>query len=462
VGALPSVDLKEAGVRAYGGEMTTGRPFLADTWHRLPVAAKAVLGLAAVLVVAQTARATLFAVYPDRPQHAVLPFDSFHRHHSCFTAYHEAARLAGQVPNVYDLPLYSRAAGEAAPSWLAPGDPRRTLGEFHVDAYEYPPPFLLLPRILLGAGFVKARALWFGLQTAMVIAALLLLAWHLGGEWGRRFGLLAPFLYLSLPVQVCLQLGNFQIAAIALALIAMVAIARGRELAGAALLSFVVLAKLFPGVLLLVLAGRRAWRPLLLTLAGMALWVGLTLVVFGRAPFEAFLHYQLPRIESGAAFPQLRIPYAIAINQAVYALPLKLTLFGVGTGSAAACSALGWLFTIVPCAVALLLARTDRQPLLWALVLGLAAYRSPFLPQEYAALGPLLVLCLLAATAPFTTRRLLSFVPVFLLLQLQSPWSLTPSPVVAALINAVPQLLAAAVFGAAFVALRRLLVADVA
>jgi hypothetical protein len=456
--------MKEASARAYGGEVTPGRPFIQDTWHRLPTAAKVVLGLAAVLAIAQTARATMFALHPDRPQHALMPFDSFHRHHSCFTAYYEAARIAREVPNVYDLPLYMRAAGQPAPSWLAPGDPRRTLSEFHVDAYEYPPPFLLLPRVLLGAGFERARAIWFALQTAAVIAALLLLAWHLGGDWGLRFGLLAPFLYLSLPVQTGLQLGNFQVAAIALALIAMVAIARGQQIAGAALLSFVVLAKLFPGVLLLVLAGRRAWRPLLLTLAGMVVWVGLTLLVFGAAPFEAFLHYQLPRIESGAAFPQLRIPYAIAINQAVYAIPLKLTLFGVGTGSAAVCAALGWIFTLLPCGVALLLARTDRAPLHWTLSLALATYRSPFLPQEYAALGPLLVLSLLAATAPFTARRLLIFVPVFLLLQLESPWSLTRDPRVAALINTVPQLLAAAVFVAAFLALRRgaSLVADVA
>ena len=430
-----------------------------DLWRRLPTAGKVVLAVAALLLVVQTARQTLFAVHPDRPQHTLFPSDGFHQHHSCFTAYYEAARLARAVPNVYDLALYTRSPDRDAaprPAWQSPTDPRRTLDAFHVDAYEYPPPFLLLPRALiaLGLDFVPARAIWFGLQTAAVIAALLLLAWHLPGEWGVRFALLAPFVYLSLPVQTSLQIGNFQVATMALALIAMVAISRGREVAGAALLSFVILSKLFPGVLLLVLAARRAWRPLLLTLAGLALWTGLALVVFGTAPFEAFLRHHLPRIESGAAFPQLRIPYAMAINQSVYAIPLKLSLFGIGAGSAAWCSALGWVFTLVACAVAVALASTARAPLLWALVLALGSYRAPFLPQEYAGIGPVLVLCLLGSLAPLSPRRLLALVPLFLLLQLQAPWSWARSAQTAALINTVPQLVSAGVLVAAVRALR--------
>jgi hypothetical protein len=159
----------------------------------------------------------------------------------------------------------------------------------------------------------------------------------------------------------------------------------------------VVLAKLFPGVLLLVLARRRAWRPLLLSLAGIAAWVGVALVVFGPAPFEAFVSHHLPRINSGEAFPQLRIPFALALNQSVFAIPLKLALFGIGDGSIRIASALAWLYTALVCAVALWLTTTDRAPLLWALVLALASFRSPFLPQEYAAIGPALTLCLSAA-----------------------------------------------------------------
>ena len=437
------------------------RPRPGEIWQGLPAAAKVVLALAALLLLAQTARQTLFVLHPHHPQHTLVPSSAFHQHHSCFTAYHEAARLAGSaVPNVYDLALYLRPPGKDAPprpAWQSSTDRRRTLGVFYVDPYEYPPPFLLLPRALiaLGLDFVPARAVWLLFQTAVLLAALGLLAWHLGGDWGVRFGLLAPFIYLSLPVQTSLQIGNFQVATIALALIAMVAIARGRELAGAALLSFVILSKLFPGVLLLVLAARRAWRPLLLTLAGLAVWTGLALLVFGPAPFEAFWRHHLPRIESGEAFPQLRIPYAIAINQSVYALPLKLSLFGLGAGSAAWCSALGWIFTLVASVVAVTLAASPRPPLLWALALALGSYRAPFLPQEYAAIGPVLVLCLLTSLAPLSPRRLLVFVPVFLLLQLQTPWGWIANVQVTALINTVPQLLAAGVFVAAIRTLRR-------
>jgi hypothetical protein len=420
-------------------------------WRRLPTAGKVVLGLAALLVVAQTTRAALFALHPDRPQHSVMPGSRFHRHHNCFTAYYEAARLVRTIPNVYEPSAYARPAGAPLPAWVDRGDARRTINEFSVDLYEYPPPFLLLPRamIALGLDFLQARTLWFLFQTAAVLSGLLLVAWHLGADWGTRFVLLAPFIYLSPPVQLTLQMGNFQVAAIALALVAMVAIARGRAVMGAAVLSFVVLAKLFPGVLLLVLAVRRQWRPLLLTLGAIALWVGLALLILGPAPFEAFWRFQLPRIESGEAFPHLHNPAVMAVNQAVHGIPAKLALFGMGSGSARLASALAWIYTLVPCALALILGRRHSGPTLWALLLALGTYRSPFLPQEYAALGAVLVLCLVVARHPFDGRRVLVLVATFLLLIVQAPLGLFRGPVVPALINTVAQVVAAAVFVAA-------------
>jgi alpha-1,2-mannosyltransferase len=440
--------------------VVVSRSSLVALWRRLPSVAKVVFVLGCLLALVQTTRATLFAAFPDRPVHAVFPFDPFQHHHSCFTAYYEAARLAREVPNIYGERSYLRTGDDGGVPWQTTGDRRRTIGPFNVDQYEYPPPFLLLPRLLIatGADFQPARLIWFVLQATMVMGALLLLAWHLGGEWGARFGLVAPFIYLSPPVQITLQLGNFQVGAIALALIGMVAIAREREPLGAALLSFAILSKLFPGALLLVLAAQRRWRALLLTLAGAVLWTGLTLAIFGAAPFDAFFGHHLPRLASGEAFGQMRMFFPAAINQSVHGLPMKLSLFGIGSGSNALGSLLAWIFTVLVCAVAVWLGRRSseprRQPLLWALVLGLGTYRSPFLPQEYAAIGPLLVLCLLAVTAPLAGRRLLTFVVAFVLLLFQCPWGLSSDPIVAALINTVPQLVAVAVFVAAIRSLR--------
>jgi hypothetical protein len=92
----------------------------------------------------------------------------------------------------------------------------------------------------------------------------------------------------------------------------------------------------------------------------------------------------------------------MAINQAVYGIPAKLALLDLGSGSAQLASALAWLYTLVPCALALVLRRKGSGPLLWALLLPLGTYRSPVLPQEYAGLGAVPVLCLLAASRPFT------------------------------------------------------------
>jgi hypothetical protein len=431
--------------------MNAAGPFFLRVWRRHSTRAKVVLGLGCLLALLQTTRAALFTG-AGNPVHSVVPYNEFHQHHSCFTAYYEAARLAGTLPNLYDDAAYRRAVHDSLPPWQQSGDRRRTLHGFFVDQYEYPPPFLLLPRVFiaLGVDFLQARALWFVLQTALVVAALLLLAWHLGDEWGGRFTLLAPFIYVSPPVQTSIQIGNFQVGAFALAVIAFVAMARGRHLLGAALLSFVILAKLFPGALLLVLAARRQWRPLLLTLACLALWIGLAVLVFGWAPFEAFWRYHLPRIQSGEAFPQMRFPLAIAVNQSVYGIPLKLSLFGIGAGSARVASLLASLYTVVPCLAALLLARKTPEPILWTLVVALGTYRSPFLPQEYAAIGPLLVLSLLASARPFDARRAFVFITAFVLLVLQVPFGLIADARTVALVNTVPQLAAIAVFVAAF------------
>src|SRR4051794_11074561 len=191
----------------------------------------AVFAALALLCVVQTARAGGFMLRPEMPGWSLLPSNSFLVHHNCFTAYYEAARLVDQDPNVYDPVMYRPPPG---PPGRAPA-PGHTLDGFNVDHFEYPPTFLLLPRaaILAGASFLQARAEWFVFQTAAVILALLMVAWHLGGPAGWRFGSLAPLIYLAVAQQVALQISNFQPAAIALTMIALVTIARGRQVLGA-------------------------------------------------------------------------------------------------------------------------------------------------------------------------------------------------------------------------------------
>lgn len=424
-----------------------------------------VFAILSLLCVVQTARAGAFMLRPDRPGSSWWPSNRFLVHHNCFTAYYEATRLAHQVPNIYDPAVYLRPSQGAAPrpTWQLPSNPQRTIDSFTVDSYEYPPTFLLLirPAVAAGASFAQARAEWFVFQSVMVILALLVVAWHLGGSVGWRFGLLAPLIYLSLSNQMALQMSNFQVAALALCMLALVAIARGRQGLGAGLLSFVILTKLFPGILLVVFAARRQWRTLALTCLGMAAWVGLAVLIFGPAPFKAFLGFQLPRVASGEAFHMLNVPMVAAINQSVFGVPLKLAFFGVSGGSFHAGAVLAWIYSVILGGLAWVLGRRlpagdpasddgrASELLLGALVLALATYRAPFLPEEYGAIGPLWVLGLLAALRPLSPRRAVMFAAAWILVQVYAPWLSLQSPAVASLIVAVAQLAAAGVFVAA-------------
>jgi alpha-1,2-mannosyltransferase len=87
----------------------------------------------ALLALVQTARLSAFMADPGRTQHSLMPWNDWLTHHSCLTAYTEAARLSDEgKPNVYDPQIYSG----------------RRIGGFRVDQFHYPPPFLLLPRAL--------------------------------------------------------------------------------------------------------------------------------------------------------------------------------------------------------------------------------------------------------------------------------------------------------------------------
>ena len=81
----------------------------------------------------------------------VVPHDlgGYDERNPCFSAYFEAGQLAPQVANPYEPPLYA-----------GPGSERRWIGSFEVDAFLYPPPFLLLPMFALAwsRDFLTLRA----------------------------------------------------------------------------------------------------------------------------------------------------------------------------------------------------------------------------------------------------------------------------------------------------------------
>ena len=371
--------------------------------------------IASAVAGAQNARLAVFMLDPSRADFSVFPERTFFRQHSCATAYSEGARLAATGVNIYD-PAFYRDPQSTTPRHM------RSIGPFEVDQFEYPPPFLLLPRAgaALGLDFFNQRRIWYAVQSLTWLAALLGLARWIGGRSGAIAGALVPVTMALPPTLLTLQIGNFQITAFSLCVLAMLAFARSRHLPGGLALGFAALSKVFPGVLglFLLAAGRR--RPVAWTLAVSLVLSGLALWSLGTGPFTDFFVYQLPRLGSGEAFPWVEVPSVAPLNGSIYGLLTKLRAFGVPGTDKAAGSVICHLYGIAVLALAWVAARRLqraatilgpsglrlRQAQAWLALLSLAAARSPFLPDVYATLGSLWLMTLLAAEGGKRARQL--------------------------------------------------------
>ena len=370
-------------------------------------AVNVISGLATVAALFQLARLCVFIINPAQVGYAISPSrgPGLMPTHSCLSAYFVAAQAVATVPNVYEYELYSYPA--ESPTALR--KPRR-LEMFNIDAYEYPPPFLLLPRALaiLVPDFLRFRMIWFALNGAVLLIGLLAVARMLGPIAGRRALLFSPLVLASDLVLGTLQIGNLQAIVFSVAMIAMVLLAQRRYAAGGALLAFATVSKLFPGLLLIYLLVRREWRALAWTSGMIAALVAISLLDTGWTPYQAFLDH-LPRLLSGESFPAFRNPGAVAKNYSVPGMVFKLQLFGVAGASFGAMKIVGWIYTLVVLAITVIVARRtlkrEEEPLVWLTILILASLRSPFLPG-YAVIPVLWLLTLLAATFAPTVRML--------------------------------------------------------
>jgi alpha-1,2-mannosyltransferase len=430
-------------------------------WRRLPesvaLAARA-RGLAIISLLStacaliQLGRVAGYMVEPERTGLSMQPSSEWIVHHSCLSAYYVAGRALVEGHNPYDQNIYmqppARSGGPAV---------NRRLGSFRVDMFEYPPPFLLVPRALqsMAPDFLRFRMIWFGLEGAAVLLGFLMVASALGGIASGRALLLAPLPWAALSTLVTLQVGNAQLPVIALSLVAMVLFERRQFAAGGALLAYVTLSKLFPGLLLLYLAVRRQWRALAWTTALALALVLATLALVGWAPFAGFLDH-LPLLLSGEAFPALRKPEAIVYNHSLPGVVFKLKLMLGWDLSYGAAKVVGWITTAIAAGVTIALARWPTpaagRPIAWLVILIAATLRSPFLPQVYSVFPALWLLTLLGAQAAPTVRNLglvlLAWTGMNVLVPLDYPLSLGKRLA----LSTIPQtaLLAVAVMGIVF------------
>lgn len=377
----------------------------------------ALVGLLIVLGAATfyTVRLSSFMIDVTRADLSVFPARQFFRAHSCLSAYTEAARLSTTGVNIFDIAPYSK-----------PGQPdtARTIGLLEVDLYQYPPPFLVLPRLTVAAGleFLTTRRLWFAVQSVVLLLGVVVTARWIGGVSGLLALLLAPILWLAPTTRVTLQIGNFQLTAFALSMLAMIAFERRHDARGGLMLGFSTVSKVFPGTLGVLLVAERRSTSVLWTIGWAAAFVIGAVLWIGSGPFSDFFNYQLPRIQSGAAFFWIDAPEMAPVNYGIHGLIIKLRVLGVPWTSAAVASRAATLYGVLLLAIAAIAANrlgkmraTEknlewlrlRQAQVWLGLLNLASFRSPFVPDAYALVGTLWLLTLLAAEGHWrTTGRL--------------------------------------------------------
>jgi hypothetical protein len=339
---------------------------------------------------------------------------------TCACNFAEGARarireqLASGLTQQQILLAYQQANGVRALTAPQPSDPQTSVAHmqpFLFDPYEYPPPFLVLPRILLAItdDFFVIRAAWFCLQALAIGSLSIALATWIGRGEGLVAGLALPALWGSTPFVEDLQSGQVHLLVLALAVAGMVAFERGRDMLGGSLLAAAVVIKMVPGLLLVYLLVRGRSRSVLAVLGWTAAYGLLGLLVLGPTPYDAFFRYHLPRLSSGAAFAFfLGRPMMLAGNLSIYALPLKLRGLGIPGMTLGLSSALGWGYLVLLVVAAFVAARRSSgsrldQAQRWLALLNLAALRSPLAPYVYVVSGIVWLLTLMAPSLR-TTR----------------------------------------------------------
>jgi hypothetical protein len=344
-----------------------------------PALPRVLFVVGSLAVAAQLAWLAPFIIDPTRATWTSSPLAPMASIHSCVSSYWIAGGVVKATPDVYAESLYNLPQADPTAVRRA-----KKLGPFNVDNYEYPPPFLLAPRLLglVAPDFWSFRRLWFALNLGFVVIVSVLIARRLDARLGTHAVWLTPFVIAGPAIIATFQAGNVQMAMIALAALAMYCVDRGDHALGGALLAVAIAGKLYPAVFVLYLLLRREWRPVAWTAVfGVAL-VALSLADIGWEPYRAFLR-EMPGLMSGEAFSAFRNPNSYGANGSVPGLVFKLKLWGVPYMGYDAMRLVGQIYTVVVVAVTVWAARhtrpDGREPVLWVGILVLATMRSPFM-----------------------------------------------------------------------------------
>jgi hypothetical protein len=192
------------------------------------------------------------------------------------TAYVYAADLNRQgVGNIYDPSHYPGSDPEAVTrqtvDGLSPGDP-----------YQYPPQFLILPRLALTVtnSFDIIRIVWFVTQVIAFVLLAVWLALSVGGGRGKTAIWLIPVALVSYQFFVNFQYGQFHLFSIMLGIAGILLFEKKRCALGGFALAFAILSKIAPGIILIWFAAQGKWKEIGWTvLAGCAYTVFALLLI---------------------------------------------------------------------------------------------------------------------------------------------------------------------------------------
>jgi len=388
--------------------------------HKLRTAVVIAISATAIVLIA---RESVYMADSTQPAYSIMPGDPWRVEHSCMSAYFEAARFAkAGSENVYDSKMYQP----------------RHIGALNVDAYHYPPPFLLVPTALrlITSDFFQLRSLWFAIQTLVFAGVIAYVGIWIGAAIGA-YTLIGGLFILSTPtVLFSLQMGNFQTTAMALGTLALMFLVTRRALVGGTLLAYLALSKIFPGLLVVYLVLARRWRAVAWTAGAAVVLLALSIWVLGTQPWHDFLHHELPGLSNGRAFPQSERPNVVPSNQSIYGLTVRMRYLGASwldqsTGLRVAslygvlllglAGFAGWkarLNLSSPAGRALLVQTAIA-------LMSLASFRSPFVGGAYGLVSTLWLLTLLFASAT-SRKEAMTWALAFILCAMGN--NLTPSP----------------------------------
>ncbi len=354
---------------------------------------------------------------------------SFYLRHNCFTGCVVAAHLASEgFENVYSRQRYRDAE--------TPTPIHDTIGDvFTIDQYQYPPPFLVLPKALMAFGhdFFQIRTFWFSINVILFCVTAIAYANWLGGPTFSAYWLSVPLVLLATTTLTAIEIGNVHFLIITTSLLGVLMLERRRYVIGGALLGYCVVGKVFPGVLLAYLVCARRWKAAVATGIAMIVYVMITFVLFGMKPFTAFVEHQMPKLASGEAFSfAFEFIRPLMANLSVMGIPYRLDKLGLlgGLEPEPIAEVVVWVYTLIlGAAIAMAGWRTARVSgagkgvetagpnrrylvLVWFALLALGQMRSPFLPWGY---GNAINLWLISLLLAMTCGSIVRIVPLLLM-----------------------------------------------